>query len=168
MGLIKKIYNLHIELSEYYSNIYKTEITREEVFWAIFMLSGDKFDMRYALDIWHVDMTADEAKTLLKDFDFDILKLPVEMDVVPDIHLMQRKARFKAAGQIWVIHKYDADPFPSNPHAHQLEDNLKLDLSNGNYFRNRKLISKVSKKDLIKIRLEAKKVFSEALPEIQV
>lgn len=34
----------------------------------------------------------------------------------------------KADGYIWRIHNVDADPFPSNPHAHNVESGLKLDL----------------------------------------
>jgi hypothetical protein len=47
-------------------------------------------------------------------------------------HLRElREATIKCDGQIWRIHKNDADPFPSNPHAHNLETGLKLDLSTG-------------------------------------
>lgn len=41
------------------------------------------------------------------------------------------EATFKSDGSIWRIHRNDADPFPSNPHAHNLETGLKLDLRNG-------------------------------------
>ena len=37
-------------------------------------------------------------------------------------------------GCVWRIYKNDADPFPSKPHAHNLELGLKLDLSNGMLF----------------------------------
>ncbi len=41
------------------------------------------------------------------------------------------EVRVRRNGCVWAIHKSDADPFPSNPHAHNMESGLKLDLSNG-------------------------------------
>ena len=34
-------------------------------------------------------------------------------------------------GEVWRIHQNDADPFPSNPHAHNVESGAKMDLSTG-------------------------------------
>lgn len=33
-------------------------------------------------------------------------------------HVRLVKKNFKSRGSIWQVHKYDADPFPSLPHAH--------------------------------------------------
>lgn len=46
----------------------------------------------------------------------------------------------KVKGEIWRVHKYDADPFPSNPHAHCVGGRdrfvgLKLHLGNAELFR---------------------------------
>jgi hypothetical protein len=41
-------------------------------------------------------------------------------------------------GHIWRILVNDADPFPSNPHAHNLESGLKLDLGDGRLYFARK------------------------------
>lgn len=62
----------------------------------------------------------------------------------------------KRDGCIWRINKNDADPFPSNPHAHNTESRLKMDLSNGNLYLRRDFVGKaVSKKDLLFIRDQA-------------
>lgn len=64
----------------------------------------------------------------------------------------------KRDGCIWRIYKNDADPFPSNPHAHNVESGLKLDLSNGRLFFKRTDTGKsISRKDLLFIRSELEK-----------
>ena len=46
---------------------------------------------------------------------------------------------YKVGGEIWRVHKGDADPFPSRPHAHCVESNrnagLKLHLGTRELFR---------------------------------
>ena len=76
--------------------------------------------------------------------------------------------RLKFKGQIWVIHRYDADPLPSNPHAHCLEQNIKLDLSNGNCFRKKKFLFRISEKDLLSIRELANDVYKGNLPPLAI
>ena len=50
----------------------------------------------------------------------------------------------------------DSDPFPSNPHAHNCESGLKLDLSNGNlYFSAESTGKAVEQKRLLAIRTAA-------------
>jgi len=62
----------------------------------------------------------------------------------------------KRDGCIWRIHKNDADPFPSNPHAHNVESGLTLDLSNGDlFFGSRPTGKSVAKKHLEFIRAAA-------------
>ncbi len=62
----------------------------------------------------------------------------------------------KRDGCVWRIHRNDLDPFPSQPHAHNLESGLKLDLSNGRlYFGRRDTGKSISTKDLKFIRSAA-------------
>lgn len=64
----------------------------------------------------------------------------------------------KGDGCIWRIHQNDEDPFPSNPHAHNIESGLKLDLSNGRLFFKSKYTGKsISRKNLLYIRSELEK-----------
>jgi hypothetical protein len=66
----------------------------------------------------------------------------------------------KAHGQVWRIYQNDADPFPSNPHAHNVQSGLKLNLTNGELFlRRKKQPKKVSAKDLRFINNEIAKAF---------
>ena len=68
------------------------------------------------------------------------------------------EVRVSRDGCVWSIHKCDADPFPSNPHAHNVESGLKLDLSNGRlWFRSRDTKKNISVKNLLVIRSEAEK-----------
>ena len=76
---------------------------------------------------------------------------------IPDRTLRRLdEVTIKRDGCIWRIHKNDADPFPSNPHAHNLESGLKMDLSSGSLYFGRTFTGKkVSRKDLEFIRGEA-------------
>ena len=68
------------------------------------------------------------------------------------------EATIKRDGCVWRIHKNDADPFPSNPHAHNGESGLKLDLRNGDlYFQRKTANENVGKKHLSAIRNAAAK-----------
>ncbi len=62
------------------------------------------------------------------------------------------KAQIRIKGEVWTIHRADRDGFPSNPHAHNYENNYKLHLGNGNLYRRRKLVGQVTKKNLVMIR----------------
>jgi hypothetical protein len=66
------------------------------------------------------------------------------------------KLSIKRAGHVWKIHRNDADPHPSNPHTHNVESGLKLDLTDGTlHFGRRFAGTKVSAKDLRQIRRQA-------------
>jgi hypothetical protein len=93
---------------------------------------------------------------LLCEFDFKLFNEYVETDLIfnTDILLMETKVQIKQNGLIWRIHKYDPDPIPFSPYAHEIKHNIKLDLSNGCFYRKRDLKEKISKKDLIIIRAQ--------------
>jgi hypothetical protein len=87
-----------------------------------------------------------------------LCEVEFEVSPIPD-GVMRRleEVTIKRDGCIWRIHMNDADPFPSNPHAHNIESGLKLDLSNGDlYFHNRPSGKRISRKDLQFIRHQAK------------
>lgn len=75
--------------------------------------------------------------------------------IPPDCPRMLDEVTIKRHGCIWRIHKYDNDPFPSKPHAHNKESRLKLHLSTGGLYSRRQCVSKISKKDLQFIRTQA-------------
>jgi len=64
----------------------------------------------------------------------------------------------KAGGDVWKIHKYDQDVFPSDPHAHNKETGEKLNLFSGNVHSavNKKIVRKLSKKKLDQIWQDSK------------
>ncbi len=69
---------------------------------------------------------------------------------------------------MWRIHKNDPDPFPSDPHAHNVESGLKLDLSNGRlWFGTRDTEKSITRKHLIAIR-DAAAAMGFALPALMV
>ena len=66
----------------------------------------------------------------------------------------------KNRGEIWRVHANDKDPFPSNPHAHNLQTGYKLHLGNGALYTsaNKPMNRYVSKKDLETIRRKIRKI----------
>jgi len=89
----------------------------------------------------------------------DVLLGEVELDTspIPDRCIRElREATIRKDGCVWRIHKNDADPFPSNPHAHNVESGLKLNLETGElYLRANPTGKSVSKKDLAAILSQA-------------
>lgn len=167
---IEKWYEIQEELVTFLTNLHGHNITRDEVFNALFIRLSEQFDLEWQGDLWALEMDFDEALQSIIDFDFKILNQNIVSDrsILPDELLLNYKVRIKSKGLIWIIHMYDKDPFPSNPHAHQLENNIKLDLSNGKCYKVRKYICTLKKKDLLRIRQEAKKIFKGRLPELNV
>lgn len=74
-------------------------------------------------------------------------------EVIPELLL---EKYIKVGGEKWVIHKNDADPFPSNPHGHNYARKVKLNLTNGLLYRKRIQVSIISKKSLLVIREQCK------------
>lgn len=51
------------------------------------------------------------------------------------------KPKFKIYKKTWVFHKCDADPYPSVPHGHAIDDNeLKLRIWDGAIYKNKRII----------------------------
>jgi hypothetical protein len=158
-----------IQLAEKISAERSETITLNDVGHALFMLLGDRQQWEWIFDVTDNGVSDQEAYEVLKSFDFSQVKTTVEtqVDLLEGMMLYQTKVKIKAGGTLWYIHRYDADPFPSSPHAHNIEHNIKLDLSNGNCFRNRRWIKTISRKDLLSIREKATKLFKGELPALQ-
>jgi hypothetical protein len=115
-------------------------------------------------DLLDLDLKRDEILLTVEDYDF--LKLfPVllaevvfEKSIIPPSAPQRlEEQRVRHHGQIWQINLNDADPFPSNPHAHNLESGYKMDLSTGRLFLGRRDVGeKVSRKELLAIRKKAR------------
>ncbi len=141
-------------LTEYYKKAYSPNIEREHIFLALFLILADSNELEGPGDLWALDLHYDKAKSLLSTFDFNevLMKFETSDEIIPRNLLMQYKVLVKSKGLIWVVHKNDIDPFPSNPHAHLIDNNIKLDLSNGKCYRKRDFIYSISKKDLLSMR----------------
>jgi hypothetical protein len=80
------------------------------------------------------------------------VRLPVSI-VPPGTLRRIEEVTVRMNGEVWRIHKNDADPFPSNPHAHNVQSGLTMDLSTGElYLKRQPAGTRVSKKDLFAIR----------------
>jgi hypothetical protein len=71
----------------------------------------------------------------------------------------------RVKGEIWRIHKYDPDDFPSVPHAVNMATGLKLDLRNGELSRKRQLVDRLNRRDLERLRSRVNRI---KLPPLEV
>lgn len=167
---IEKWYEIQEKLVHFLADLHGFTVTKEDVFNALFIRLSDKFGLEWQGDLWDLEMDFEEALQSVIDFNFQSLNQNILSDssIFPRELLLNYKVRIKSKGLIWVIHLYDQDPFPSNPHAHQLENNIKLDLSNGKCYKVRRYIYTLNKKDLLLLRQEAGRVFKGELPELTV
>jgi hypothetical protein len=54
---------------------------------------------------------------------------------IPDGTLMRLdEVTIRGFGRIWRVHQNDSDPFPSKPHAHNLETGLRVHLGTGQLY----------------------------------
>ena len=74
------------------------------------------------------------------------------------------KAQIKIDGTVWTVHRSDRDSFPSNPHAHDYDNHVKLDLGTGLIYRGKEPYKIMSKKELKALRYE----ISSRLPDLQL
>lgn len=76
----------------------------------------------------------------------------------------------RRGGRIWVFHRYDPDPWPSQPHGHDREDGCKLSLTDGKIYdpRNRQVVGQNKRRLLVELRgLIEQKWPDVKLPELQ-
>ena len=168
--LIEKMDEIIEMLISHFSTSHSGLIQRRQIFEALFLLLSDEYKLERPGDLWDIEIEYEKALKLLSDFDFDtvITQIETSENIIPENFLMEFKVRIKSKGLIWAIHRFDADPFPSNPHAHQIGNNIKLDLSNGNCYKVRQYIYTIKKKDLLLIRDAAAKVFKGDLPLLSI
>jgi hypothetical protein len=126
------------------------------------------------VDLLTQDLTSDAIVSLLDKYNFRRLlpelieEIRVERSIIPQKGTQRRltEVTIRSKGEIWRVHRNDADPWPSNPHAHNLESGLKLHLGTGELFLRRQSVGKrIRKKDLEIIR---SKVTNCELPPLEV
>lgn len=116
-------------------------------------------------------LTEGQIVELLKDFDFKqfhhevLAEIELEDGIIPEgtARLLTEKT-VKVKGEVWRVHKNDADPWPSNPHAHNYDAGLTLHLGTGELFdSNRKSVGNIGAKKLSAVR---EKLSALTLPPI--
>ncbi len=114
-------------------------------------------------ELLHLRLTKGEILSTLERYDFrkffPILlgEVTFEKSILPPgIPRRLVEQRVRHHGEVWQTNRNDADPFPSNPHAHNLESGHKLDLGTGALFIKRRAVGrKIPRRDLLAIRDKA-------------
>lgn len=146
-----------------------SDVSREEVFNALFILTSDDFGFEHPVSLWNLEISYQNGLEILRDFDFEVFEKQFSVEIEFDRdELFLEKARIKSKGFIMTIYKFDKDPFPSNPHGHILDQNIKIDLSTGDCYRNRTFIRRIKRKELLTIREKAKQIFKGDLPQLKI
>ncbi len=101
-------------------------------------------------------LTAEDVLAKLADYPFDA---PVILGSIeaPGLQIPGGVGRIRAAlgrgaGERWEILSHPADPFPSDPCAHNEADDVTLDLSNGALYHDRQYVHTLFRKDLAAFR----------------
>jgi hypothetical protein len=131
------------------------------------------FGLDEAVELLNRHLTFSDIVAALSEFNFRGLFPEVVEEIILDGSLIPtetpqhiREVTVRSKGEVWRIHKNDADPWPSNPHAHNLETGLKLHLGTGELFHKRRNTGKkISNNNLEIIR---SKVRNSKLPRLEV
>jgi hypothetical protein len=115
-------------------------------------------------DLLGLHLKRDDILSTLGPYDFRkffpvlLAEVVFQRSIIPSSAPQRlEEQRVRHHGQVWQINLNDADPFPSNPHAHNLESGYAMDLSTGRLFlRRRDVGEKIPRKDLLAIRKKAR------------
>lgn len=126
----------------------------------------EKFNIDDPVELLSKNISSQKIVSILEDFNFakpvGIEKITLNESILPLwIPKLIIEQTIKNKGEVWVIHKTDADPFPSSPHAHNYESGIKIHLGTGELFKKRELIGFLECKKLILLR---KKIKNHILP----
>lgn len=126
----------------------------QELIWHILVYELDHADQPTDI-IWH-RLTKEDIILLVRayylKYGVPIGALSVGIPVDQSSNTLE-KATIKIDGHIYRIHKNDLDPFPSQPHAHDLTEHVKIHLGTGEKYRNSGTVgNKLHKKDLQELR----------------
>ncbi len=88
--------------------------------------------------VFETRLNSEEMINLLQGFPWPELLNIIEIQepIIPR-NILSRidEEIIKHDNEIWYIYKNDADPFPSNPHAHNYKTDLKLHLGTGELYK---------------------------------
>ena len=130
-------------------------ITKENNIWQILQAHFDTGI--YYSEIFFKNLTVQEIVDIVSDYVQinGVIAGEIICDLNFDLELNNNnleKAIIKFNGSVWHVHKNDKDTFPSNPHAHNYEENIKLHLGNGAIYSKKRFLSNMKRKDLIYFR----------------
>ena len=137
----------------------------------------DVLELDEIFDLLHRDIDCEMIVALLRDYDFTsrperLCEVELDESILPAHYpIALREAKVKLKGEIWVAYKYDRDPFPSNPHAHNYDRKLKMHLGTGDLYagKDRVPCERIKKADLLTLRmLITQKNASISLPPLAV
>lgn len=125
-------------------------------------------DVEDQIAVMKMGLAADQMVQALRDYSFIeptlLCVIEFEESLIPEeVPVNLREATAKHAGEIWRVHLNDADPHPSNPHAHCVEQDLKLHLGSGDLFRRRKKVGRLTEKNFLAVR----KKLGDKLPGVR-
>jgi hypothetical protein len=127
----------------------------------------EALDVKDQTEAMELGLTAAQMVEALRNHSFErptvLGEIELRKSVIPEgVPILIREATEKHAGEIWRLHLNDADSFPSNPHAHCLEQGLKLHLGSGCLYRNKKVVGSLTPKNLRALRAK----FGKKLPRV--
>lgn len=116
-------------------------------------------DAENAVDLIYKGLTSEAIVEHLRAFDFEeyhpeiLGEIELAESILPEgtVKLLTEQT-VKVKGEIWQVHKNDADPFPSIPHAHNYASGLSLHLGTGELFKKRDRVNQLQCKKLLTIR----------------
>ena len=95
----------------------------------------DVLDLNDSADLLDRKLNAEQIHRLLAAYDFRrffpklLGQFEVKRSIIPPDCIQRLDEQTVVyRGQLWRVHKNDADPFPSDPHAHNVESGLALHL----------------------------------------
>ena len=152
----RNLINWQNELSaliEQFNQNEQRTITKRDVLEVMLLTAPELRMIEYPGDMWDVEFTLEELEGYVARAGTFVPIAEVELDE-PLVFkgMFEWKADVKIKGQRWRIHKTDADPFPSDPHAHNYDQNLKLHLGTGELYRGRKMKYVLSRRIFYELR----------------
>ncbi len=149
----------------------KQRISGNDVYYALFMLYGDRLEMEWVMDVLDREMDFDLLLEQLSTFDFALLLaariLFPDAELIEDNWTYQCECQYQIYGVVWTIDEHDAVHLGHSHMRTRLMKIFKLDLSNGRCYRVRQYL-KPFQEDLIEIRNKAAKKFKGELPVLAV
>ena len=121
-----------------------------------------------SVELLDKDLSCDQMVDILKEYNFlkpeKIAELVLEESILPEgTPKLLTEQTVKVKGEVWVIHKNDADPFPSTPHAHNYDSGISIHLGTGEFFKKR---TSKGFLDCKKLKTLRDKINGHALPDI--